>query len=412
MAILDKGFSMSQISDFQAAPAKELAIRGGRPIRPKPIEADIHVSELARERVLDLLDGGKLSDYYNGPWAHQLEAAFAEYHGLSHRAVAVNSGTSALHLAVTAAGIGPGDEVIVPAFCFVAAAIAVVQNGGIPVICDAEPESLTLDTERVEALIGPRTKAILPVHFWGYPSNLPVLREICSRNGLLLIEDCAQALGASADGKKVGTFGDYAAYAFSVRKHIACGEGGMVLCHTEDGYERVRRMSNYGKGPGWDDYISIGFSYRLTEFSSIVALDGLGRLDEEVCARQQAGRYYIDALRDSSLTVVPEPRWGGSVYFKCPILLPTDSIQLRQKVVDAIGAENVSCRVPHRPLYSIPWLSDYLKQHGAFRGTQECPVAAANHPRLIEIESGPHLSLEEARLTSQAVLNVWRHFAA
>jgi len=403
---------MQDTHNSKAAHATPLAIHGGAPIRPHPIEADVWVSDRARQQVNELLDTGRLSDYYNGPWAHQLEEAFAQYHSPGCRAVAVNSGTSALHLAVTAAGIGPGDEVIVPALCFVAAATAVVQNGGVPIICDAEPESLTLQVERVEELIGPRTKAILPVHFWGYPSNVEALRKVCDKRGLMLIEDCAQATGAPCHGQKVGTFGDYATYAFSVRKHVACGEGGMVLCRDEKSYERLRRMSNYGKGPGWDDYISPGFSYRLTEFSSIIALDGLGRLDDEIGSRQQAGRYYVELLRDTPLRVVPEPIWGKSIYFKCPVLLPPEMIGVRQQIVDAISAENVSCRIPHRPLYSVPWLAEYLKQRGAYRGPQECPVVAAMHPRLIEIETGPNLSMDEAQLSGTAVMKVWRYFSA
>lgn len=400
------------MTDLKATHVAELAILGGTPARPQPIEANVAISERVRKRVMELLDTGRLSNYYNGPWARQFEDAFARYHGPDHCAVAVNSGTSALHLAVTAAGIGPGDEVIVPALCFVAAATAIVQNGGVPVICDAEPEGLTLDVAQAESLIGPRTKAILPVHFWGYPSNVAALRDLCDRHRLALIEDCAQALGAPAYGEIVGNFGDYATYAFSVRKHIACGEGGMLLCRDEESYEGVRRMSNYGKGPAWDDYTSLGYNYRLAEFPSIVALDGLSRLDDEIRARRQAGNYYRDLFSDSGMTVVPEPAWGSSVYFKCPVLLPPGMTGKRQQIVDAISAENVSCRIPHRPLYNIPWLAEYLKERRVYRGADDCPVVAAVHPRLIEIESGPHLPIEEAELSGAAVMKVWRHFWA
>jgi perosamine synthetase len=399
------------MADLQALQRPKIAIQGAAPARPQPIASTVAISAPARQRVAQLLDSGLLSDYYNGPWARQFEDTFARHHGPQFRAVAVNSGTSALHLAVASAGIGPGDEVIVPALCFVAAATAIVQNGAIPIICDAEPEYLTMDVGQAESLIGPRTKAILPVHFWGYPSNIVALRDLCDRQGLVLIEDCAQALGALAHGHLVGTFGDYATFAFSVRKHVACGEGGMLLCKDEASYQRAREISNYGKGPGWDDYISLGHSYRMAEFPAIIALDGLSRLDDEVRARQQAGRYYQELFRGTGLEVVPEPPWCESVFFKCPVLLPSESTSLCSNLVEAIAAENVSCRAPHRPLFQIPWLADYLKAKAAWRGPTECPVAAAHHGRLFEVETGPHLSADDAKISGSAVLNVWRCLA-
>ncbi|MBT8339255.1 MAG: DegT/DnrJ/EryC1/StrS family aminotransferase [Desulfatitalea sp.] len=400
------------MNDQKISSTNDLAIFGGSPTRPQPIETGVLISDHARDRVNALLDCGQLSNYHNGPWARQFEEEFAKFHGPEYYAIAVNSGTSALHLAVTAANVGPGDEVIVPALCFVAAATAVVQNGGIPVICDAEPKTLTMDIAKAESLISSRTKAILVVHFWGYPTNVAALRELCDRHGLALIEDCAQALGAPAHGRKVGNFGDYATFAFSVRKHIACGEGGIVLCSNKDSYEHIRRLSNYGKGPGWDDYFSIGYNYRMAEFQAIIALDGLSRLDLEIQARSKAGSYYRELLRDTELDVVQEPTWGKSVFFKCPVLLPTHFTSERQKIVDAISTENISCRIPHRPLYSIPWLAEYLKEKGAYRGADGCPTVAVIYPQLFEIETGPYLPEDEARVSGAALLKVWRHFCS
>jgi perosamine synthetase len=395
--------------DFATLLGTPLAINGGVPVRSAPIDPRVHVSESARQRVLHLLDCGKLSDYYGGDWSHQLEDAFARYHGHGRRAVAVNSGTTALHLALSAAGVGPGDEVIVPALCFVAAALAVVQNGAVPVICDAEPAHLTLDVRHAEALISRRTKAILPVHFWGYPSDAAALRTLSDQRGLLLIEDCAQALGAAVGERRVGAFGDYATFAFSVRKHVASGEGGLVLCAESSMQARLRSLSNYGKGPGWDDYLSAGFSYRLAEFPSIVAIDGLERLHDETAARRLAADCYRELFEGTGLSVVPEPSWGCSVYFKCPVLLPDRLLPFRREIVKAISAENVSCRVPHRPLFSIPWLQEYLRDKRP-ESRSQCPVAADNHSRLIEIETGPQLPLDEARRSAAAVLKVYRHF--
>lgn len=384
------------------------AFRGGQPVRPQPITCTVPADQELRAEIMDLLSDGLLSDYYGGPHSKRLEAAFAGYHGDGMHAVAVNSGTSALHLALAAAGVGAGDEVILPALCFVSAASAVVQLGGLPVICDVEPDSLTLDVELAETLVTERTKAVLPVHFWGYPADLPALRRMCDRHGLALIEDAAQAPGAKAGGAKIGTYGDFATYSLGVRKHIACGEGGLVLTRTAEQADRVRSLTNVGKGPGWDDYRSLGFSYRMVEFSALVAMRGLRLLDTEIAARRHAAEQYRTGLRDTGLCPVPEPSWGESVYFKLPVLLPETHRRHRQFMVDAIGAENVSCRVPHRPLYAIPWLKDHLVTHDRYRGADACPVAGQAHPRLFEVETGPHLPEEEAALSVRAVQKVWR----
>jgi len=399
------------LNDSPSSVSGWLALHGGVPVRHAPIESNIHVSECARGRVQEILASGQLSLYHNGPWARRFEEAFASFHGDDVRAIAVNSGTSALHLALTVAGVGPGDEVIVPALCFVAAATAVVQNGAVPIICDAEPGSLTLDVAKAEALVTPRTKAILPVHFWGYPTDSERLRAVCEHHGLVLLEDCAQAMGATVNGRLVGTFGNFAAFAFSVRKHISCGEGGMVLCTDPNAYRRLREVSNYGKGPGWDDYLSFGFNYRMAEVPAVIGLDGLERVRDEIAQRQSALAHYRERVADTPLRVVPDPPWGRSAAFKCPVLLPDDFVDLRAEMVRAIAAENVSCRIPHRPLFTIPWLADYLRARGVHRCAEECQVAAAAHRRLIEIETGPHLPHLEAERTGDALMKVWKYYS-
>lgn len=390
-------------------PHSPLAILGATPARPAPIETTVTVSVEARQHIATLLESGRLSAYWGGPWSRRLEEAYGRHHHPAARAVATNSGTTALHLAVCAAGIGPGDEVIMPALCFVAAATSVVQNGGVPVICDAEPRSLTMDVDLAETLITPRTKAILAVHFWGYPAQVERLRALCDRHGLALIEDCAQSLGATLAGRPVGGFGHFATCAFSVRKHVACGEGGMVMCADDATQTRLRTLANYGKGPNWDDYDSLGYSYRLAEIPAVIALDGLGRLDLEIASRRAAAACYRRHFAGTGLAVLPEPEGSQAVYFKCPVLLPEGREADRAAIARAISAENVSCRAPHRPLYAIDWLARYLRDRDRLRGAAHCPVVARHHPRLIELETGPHLPPEEMEISAAAVTKVWRH---
>lgn len=385
-----------------------LALNGGRPVRPAPLPWGLVVTDVLRRRILEAVDTGILSEWYNGPQARRFEDAFAAFHGEGVHAVAVNSGTSALHLALEVAGVGSGDEVILPALCYVAAAVAVVQLGATPVICDVEQRSLTLDPERARELIGPQTRAILPVHFWGYPADLPALRRLCDEHGLALVEDAAQAPGCRVGDALTGSFGDTAAFSFANRKHVTCGEGGMVLCRSADVAARVRALANCGKGIGWDEYESHGYSYRMVEVSAVAGLYGLARIGEEIAARRAAATKYRRMLAGSTLEPVPDPPWGEAVYFKLPIMLPGDRAGDRDLVVRAIAAENVSCRVPHRPLYAIEWLAQHVEQAGRPSGPEECPVTARLYPRLFEVETGPNLPPDEASRSATAVDKVWR----
>ena len=386
-------------------------LTGLRP-RPQAISSDPTVSPEARERIASVLESGKLSRYYHADWTRAFERKFAAAHSGGHHAVAVNSGTSALHLALCAAGVERGDEVVLPALCFVAAATAVAQIGAIPVICDVEPQSLTMDVDCVQALITSKTKAVLPVHFWGHPADNDALHSLCADHGIFLIEDCAQAFGAKVRSHRVGTLSNYATYAFSTRKHIACGEGGAVVCRTAEERDRLRVLSNYGKGPDWDDYEELGYSYRMTEIQSIIALDGLACANEEVVSRRRAGLYYesLLAAEFSTVGVIPEPVWGQSAFFKCPVLLPESAVSDRKLIAETIETHNVSCRAPHRPLFRIPWLADYIESQGYSCRADDYPVAKEIHPRLIEVETGPHLPKAEYEFSGRVLIETLRHF--
>jgi perosamine synthetase len=285
---------------MSAKATSNLAIYGGKPIRPRPVSVNVTVSPETKLQICSLLDNVEpLGGYYGGKHVRRFEDAFADAHGNSMYGVATNSGTSALHLALVAAGIGQGDEVIVQSLCFVSAASVIVQLGAVPVICDIEPYSLTIDVEQAESLINERTRAILPVHYFGYPADMVALRGLCDRYGLILIEDSCQAPLAPVGGGTTGTFGDFSANAFCDRKHMRSGEGGTVLCHDQQTADRLRSLANFGKGPGWDDYDELGYSYRMVELSALILLDGLANLPAEIVARRHAAEAYRKALADT-----------------------------------------------------------------------------------------------------------------
>jgi len=231
-----------------------------------------------------------------GPDLAAFESELAAYHGVEH-VVAVSSGTAALHLALLTLGIGEGDEVIVPSFAFVAVAGAVHQVGARPVFAEIDPLTLNLDPAAVERAIGPRTRAILVVHTFGVPAEMDALRELAQRHRLALIEDACEAIGASFDGRKAGSFGDLAVLGFYPNKQMTTGEGGAVLARDPAHAARLRRLSNQGRDPGFDwlDQIESGYSYRLPEAACALGRVQLRRIDAMLALRRQAAARY-DAL--------------------------------------------------------------------------------------------------------------------
>jgi dTDP-4-amino-4,6-dideoxygalactose transaminase len=293
---------------------------------------DIAMSEQDVQAVLDCLESGWLT---MGPRTQAFEQALADYVGAPH-AVTVSSGTAALHLACLAAGIGPGDEVIVPAFTFVASASAPRYVGAEPVLCDVRgPQNFNIDPEDARRRITPRTRAIVAVHFCGYPAEILALRELCDEHGLVLIEDCAQAIGAHVDdsGRRVGTVGELGAFSFFSKKQLCVGEGGMVTTADEALAERVRLLRSHALSSStWDrhrghdpayDVVDIGFNFRLDEPRAALGMSRLGRLEESIAARRATVRAYRERLAEVPGVglAFDEAAVERSSHFAFPVLL-------------------------------------------------------------------------------------------
>ncbi len=293
---------------------------------------DIAMAEEDVQAVLDCLDSGWLT---MGPRTQAFERALATYVGTPH-AVTVSSGTAALHLACLAAGVGPGDEVIVPAFTFVASAGAARYVGAEPVLCDVKSaHDFNIDPADVARRITARTKAVVAVHFCGYPADVVELRALCDEHGLTLIEDCAQAIGARVEesGRQVGTVGQLGAFSFFSKKQLCVGEGGMVTTADEDLADRVRLFRSHAlTSSTWDrhrghdpayDVVDIGFNYRLDEPRAALGLSRLGRLQEHLDARRAIVRAYRERLAEVpgiELTF-DERAVERSTHFAFPVLL-------------------------------------------------------------------------------------------
>ncbi|HUJ60159.1 MAG TPA: DegT/DnrJ/EryC1/StrS family aminotransferase [Kofleriaceae bacterium] len=255
-----------------------------------------------RAAVLGVLERGVLS----GPFAPEVRGLEREWaaHVGSKRCIATNSGTAALHVALIAAGIGPGHQVIVPAFTFVATGLAVLQAGAVPVFVDIEPRTLGMDPALVERAITPATRAVMPVHIHGTPCDLDAIAEICRRRGLVLIEDAAQAHGASHRGKQVGTFGALGCFSIQSSKSLPAGEGGLVVTDDDELWRRANRARMFGEDMRDDDEASyrieraldgnraydslgMGWMYRTTELTAAIARAQLRKLDGWTASAQR-----------------------------------------------------------------------------------------------------------------------------
>lgn len=232
-----------------------------------------------------------------GPKIVQFEEAIAAYCGVRH-AIGVNSGTSGLHLAVIAADIGEGDEVITPSFSFIASANAVVYERARPVFVDINPQTGNLDPQLIEAAITPRTRAIMPVHAFGQPADMDPIMEIARRHKLYIIEDACEAIGAEYKGQRAGTFGDAAVFAFYPNKQMTTGEGGMIITNNEEFAQIFRSLRNQGRDvfDAWLNHTRLGYNYRLNEMSAALGLVQTQRLDELLAKRAQVAQWYNERI--------------------------------------------------------------------------------------------------------------------
>lgn len=333
---------------------------------------DVVLSEEDIAAVLECLEGGWLT---MGPRTDQFERAFAAFVGMPH-AVAVSSGTAALHLALAGAGLGPGDEVIVPAFTFIAGAAAVRHCGASPVFADSVgPADLNLDPAHVEALITPRTRAILATHWMGYACDLGALEDLCNEHGLLLLEDCAQSLTArSADGRLTGTVGAAGCFSFFSKKQLSVGEGGMVVTRDEAIAAKVRLLRSHAMtSVTWDrhrgyaesyDVVDVGFNFRIDEPRAALGLSRLARVEAGVAQRRALVRSYRERLAGADGIEIP---WDDddverSAHFGFTILLPTAAE--RERVIHALADRGIQTT-------SYPAIPNLT----AYRDHPRCPVA-------------------------------------
>ena len=300
------------------------------------------------EAVGRLFDSGR---FILGAEGQALEHELATLAGVRH-ALGVASGTDALHLALTALGVGPGDEVITPAFSFVASASTIVMTGATPVFADIEPETYTLDVAATERAITPRTRAIIAVHLYGHPAAMDRLAALARAHGLAVIEDAAQAVGARWDDRPVGAWGDAACLSFYPTKNLgACGDGGMILTDRDDVAERVRRLRHHGDG-GRYQHVELGYASRLDELQAAVLRIKLRRLGAWTEARRRIAERYRTLLVGTPLTLPKERENARHVYYLYTVRHPQRDALAKTLVDLGVGtAVHYPVPVPAQPMF-------------------------------------------------------------
>jgi dTDP-4-amino-4,6-dideoxygalactose transaminase len=276
----------------------KLAINGGSPVRTKAFPQWPIFDSLEEKLLLEVLHSGNWGGA-NRIKLPEAEKLFAELHDAKH-AVTVVNGTVAITVALLASGVQPGDEVIVPPYTFYATAAAPLMLGAIPVFADVEENTLLIDPDKVEALITPKTKAIVPVHIGGAPANMTKLKAIADKHGLRIIEDSAQAAGARWNGTSVGTIGDFGTFSFQSSKNINSGEGGMILTNNEELADKAWSLINAGrirKGE-WYQHEVLGWNLRMTEFQAAILIGQLSRMEQQMEIREKNARLLNEMLRD------------------------------------------------------------------------------------------------------------------
>lgn len=383
------------------AATEQLALDGGPRAVPDSHRTWPEILDDDRAAVLRVLDRGVFAGH-DSPEITGLQDEYAAYVGVRH-CVAVNSGTAALHCCAVAIGLEPGDEVIVPAYTFVASAMAVLHHGGLPVFCDVDPRTYNLDPTIIEERLTNRTKAIMAVHIHGLPADMDEILDLAQKHGLAVIEDVAQAHGGIYKGRRVGTIGDCAGTSLNQSKNLSAGEGGLFLTDDDLGHKAARRLSVFGEDLAplearafWSH--GTGWNYRNQELSCALARTQLKRLDQYNRRAETNGTILSEALANVRGVVPPHaPEDRTCSYWKYMIQLDLDELgysgpptELRDRILRALQAEGVEAMVwqpqpiPAQPVFRKrprPWFAANADDPLLPWDPQEYPVSS----RLVDV---------------------------
>ena len=391
---------------------QELAINGGKPVRDKLLPYGHQwIDEEDIKAVSEVLHSDWITQ---GPKVAEFEKEFAKYVGARY-AVAVNSGTAALHTACFAAQIEKGDEVITTPITFAASANCVLYQGGIPVFADIDADTLNIDPEEIKKKITKKTKALIPVDFTGLPVDLEKILQIAKDNNLVIIEDASHALGATYKDSKIGSISDMTIFSFHPVKHITTGEGGMITTNNKEYYERLILFRTHGitkekdklltdDSPWYYEMQELGYNYRLTDFQCALGLSQLKKIDGIIQRRREIVKKYNSEFKDISEIKIPEnnPFDSNPAWHIYMIQLNLKRLKVgRREIFEALRAENIGVNVHYIPVHLQPY---YQKKFGYNLG--DFPKAENYYSRAITLPIFPKMTDKDVDDVIKAVKKV------
>lgn len=394
----------------------KLAIKGGYPVRGGKI---FYGRQWIDEDDIQAVDAVLRSDYITcGPKVDELESTLCEFTGAKY-AVAVSSGTSALHCSAIAAGIGPGDEVITTPITFAASANCAVYCGAKPVFADINPETYNIDPESIKAHITEHTKAVVAVDFTGQAVQIDEIRQICKDNNLVFIEDAAHSIATKYNGQQIGSLADMTCFSFHPVKTVTGGEGGAILTNDEDLYEKLVLAHTHGithdeslmeeaphEGMWYYEMVSLGYNYRLTDFQAALITSQLRKIDKFRSRRQEIVKKYNEAFSlIPELFVQQEIPQSDTCRHLYIIQLKLDKLTCtRREFFDAMSAENIQCQIHYVPVYWFP----YYQHMGYEKGL--CPNAEELYKGIMSIPLYPRMTNQDVEDVILAVKKVVAYY--
>jgi dTDP-4-amino-4,6-dideoxygalactose transaminase len=360
--------------------------------------------------VNEVLKSGWLT---TGPKVQEFEQNMQEYLGCK-KAVGLTSCTGGLHIALSALGIGPGDEVIVPTYTFVTCGHVVAWLGATPILVDVDKETFNIDPDKIEEAITDKTKAIMPVHFAGHSCDMDRIMEVARKNNLYVIEDAAHAIGTDYKDKKIGNFGDATVFSFYVTKTMTTAEGGMIVTNHEKLGDKFKRYSYFGvdkdaynrytdKGTWYYEVIELGYKYNMDNIHGALGVEQLKKLEFFITKRRKLAKLYDEMLKDvPEVTTPSEKPYTRHSYHLYPVIIDVDNIGMnRAKFIDRLREYKIGLSVHFIPLHLHPY---YQKNYGYKRG--DLPVAEHLFDREVSLPLYPGMTEEDVKYVVEAIREI------